>query len=67
MPATFMDIQVHILIHLVNDIEIAGVISTRSIFFVEIFLKVLKEFVRKKSRPEGSMCEGYIMQKSFFM
>ena len=30
----FMDIQVHLLIHLVDDIEITGVISIRSIFFV---------------------------------
>ena len=66
MATTFMDIQVHLLIHLVDDIEIASVISTISIFFVEKFLKVLKGFIRKESRPEGSMCEGYIMQKSFF-
>ena len=46
IPATFMDIQVHILIHLVDDIETTGVISTRSIFFVERFFKVLKRFVR---------------------
>ena len=66
MLVAFMDIQVHLLIHLVDDIEIAGVISTRSIFFMERFLKVLKGFVKQKSRPEGSMCEGYIVQKSFF-
>jgi len=46
MPIAFMDIQIHLLIHLVDDIEIASVISTRSIFFVKRFLKVLKGFVR---------------------
>ena len=66
MPDGFMDIQVHLLIHLVDDIEIVGVISTRKIFFVEIFFKLLKGFVRQKSRLEGSICEGYIVQKSFF-
>lgn len=66
MLFAFMDIQVHLLIHLVDDIEITCVISTRSIFFMERFLKVLKGFVKKKSRPEGSMYEGYIVQKYFF-
>ena len=32
MPNAFMDIQVHISIHLVDVIEIASVISTRSMF-----------------------------------
>jgi len=45
----FMDIQLHILILLVDDIEIASVISAKSIFFVERFLKVLKIFARQKS------------------
>lgn len=35
--AAFMDIQVHLLIHLIDDIEIAGVISTRSIFLWKYF------------------------------
>jgi len=46
MPSSFMNIQVHILIHLVDDIEIVGVGNTRSMFFMERFLKVLKAFVR---------------------
>ena len=66
MPIAFMDIQVHLLIHLV-DIEIAHFISTRSMFFVERVLKLLKEFIKQKSRPKGSMCEGYMVQKSFFL
>jgi len=46
MSVAFMDIQVHLLIHLVDDIENSGVVSARSIFFVEKILKVLKGFVR---------------------
>ena len=56
----------YLLIHIVDDIEIVGIISTRSMLFVERFLKVLKGFVKQKSIPKGSMCEGYIVQKSFF-
>jgi len=42
MSAAFMDIQVHLLIHQVDDIEIVGVISTRSMFFMEIFFESTK-------------------------
>lgn len=45
----FMDIQVHLLIHLVDDIDMVGVMSVRNIFFIERFLKVLKGFVRQHS------------------
>ena len=27
-------------------------------------MKVLKKFVRNKAKPEGSMCEGYLMQEA---
>lgn len=30
--ASFMDIQVHLLIHLIDDIENVGVVNARSIF-----------------------------------
>ncbi|MCO5585826.1 hypothetical protein L7F22_039759 [Adiantum nelumboides] len=32
LPISFFDIQVHVLIHLVDEIEIAGVVSTRLMF-----------------------------------
>ncbi|MCO5598460.1 hypothetical protein L7F22_052556 [Adiantum nelumboides] len=34
LPTYFFDIQVHLLIHLVDEIEIAGVVSTRWMFWV---------------------------------
>jgi len=37
--STFMDIQVHVLIHLVDDIEIIDVISARSMFLWTYFKK----------------------------
>ena len=49
LPPTFMDIQVHLLIHLVDIIYMSGVMTARNIFFVERFLKVLKGFDRKNS------------------
>ena len=61
-----MDLQVHLLIHLVDDIELEGVISTRWMIFFERYMKNLKIYVRQKAHPEGCMAEGYVLNESFF-
>lgn len=66
LPTSFFNIQEHLLIHLVDEITIAGVVSTRWMFFFERYMKVLKNFVRQRARPEGSMAEGYIVQESLY-
>ncbi|MCO5604830.1 hypothetical protein L7F22_059004 [Adiantum nelumboides] len=66
LPTSFFDIQVHVLIHLVDEIEIVGVISTRSIFWVERFIGVLKRLVRQRAQPEGSMSEGWVLGECMY-
>lgn len=66
LPTSFMDLQVHLLIHLVDDIELVGVVSTRWMFFFERYMKTLKIYVRKKAHPEGYMDEGYVLNGTFF-
>ena len=44
-PTSFMNLQVHLLIHLVDDIEIAGIVSMRWMFFFERYMKTLKRYV----------------------
>ena len=41
----FMVLQVHLLIHLVDEVELVGVVSCRWIFFLERYMKKLKGFV----------------------
>ena len=65
-PTSFFDIQVHLLVHLVEEISIAGPVHTRWMFYLERFMKVLKGFVRQKARPEGSIAEGWLIQESLF-
>ncbi|MCO5560062.1 hypothetical protein L7F22_013668 [Adiantum nelumboides] len=48
LPTSFFDIQVHLLIHLVDEIELAGVVSARWMFWVERFMGVLKGMYVKK-------------------
>ena len=45
LPTSFMDLQVHLLIHLVDDIELVSVISTGWMFFFERYMKTLKRYV----------------------
>jgi hypothetical protein len=63
-PTSFFDSQVHDLIHIVQELGIAGPIQNRNMFFVERFLKTLKGFVRQQAKPEGSMAEGYLVQEA---
>lgn len=65
-PTSFLDIQTHLLVHLVDEVELAGTTNPRWMFFIERFLKVLKDFVRQKARPEGCMAEGWLARESLF-
>ena len=45
LSTSFMDLQVHLLIHLVNEVELVGVVSCCWMFFLERYMKKLKGFV----------------------
>lgn len=64
-PSSIMTIQVHLLVHIVDEVAIAGSVHSRWMFFLERFMKTLKGFVRQRARPEGSMAEGWLAQESF--
>ena len=64
LPSSFLTIQFHLLVHLVDETTIAGVVHARWILFLERFMKTLKGFVRQRVRPEGSMAMGSLVQES---
>lgn len=63
-PTSILNVQVHLLVHLVDEVQLAGTVHARWMFFLERFMKTLKGFVRQKARPEGSMAEGWLVQES---
>ena len=63
---SFMDLQVHLLIHLVDEVELGKVVSCRWMFFLESYMKKLKGFSHQREKPEGSMTEEYISYESFY-
>ena len=64
LPRGFFNAQEHYLIHQVEEIELCGPGHTRSMWMVERNLKSLKDFVRKRASPEGSMVQGYMVYQS---
>ncbi|MCO5607792.1 hypothetical protein L7F22_061993 [Adiantum nelumboides] len=58
--------EVHLLIHLVDEIELAGVVFARWMFWAEKFMGVLKGYVRQKARPEGFMAEGWMLEECMY-
>ena len=61
LPTTFFNAQEHYLMHQVEEIELCGPVHTRSMWMVERQLKSLKDLVRQRARPEGSMADGYMV------
>ncbi|KAK1386214.1 hypothetical protein POM88_023949 [Heracleum sosnowskyi] len=59
-PPTFFDIMVHLPLHLCKEVEFGGPVHLRWMFRIERYLCKLKSYDRNKSKPEGSMAEGYL-------
>ena len=62
-PRSILTSQVHLMVHLVHEMSICGPVSSRWMFFLERFMKTLKDFVRQNAKPEGSMSEGWLIQE----
>ncbi|XP_072074365.1 uncharacterized protein [Arachis hypogaea] len=60
---SFFDIMVHLPIHLVNELRLGGPVQFRWMYSIERYLCRLKSYVRNKSRPEGSIAEGYLVEE----
>jgi hypothetical protein len=64
LPPIFFNAKEHYHIHQVGEIEKCGPVHTRSMSMVERHLKSLKDFVRQRACPEGSMVEGYMVYQT---
>ena len=63
-PPSFFDVMTHLMLHLVEELDLCGPVSIRWMYPIERYLKTLKGFVRNKARPEASMAEGYLLDES---
>ncbi len=65
LPSLF-DCQVHLLVHLVDEIAIVGPVHCRWMYWLERYMAVLKGYVRNHARVEGSMAAGHLAAESVF-
>ncbi|GJW66943.1 hypothetical protein Tco_0121367 [Tanacetum coccineum] len=63
-PPAFFDIMIHVAIHLPNEAILGGPIRYRWMFPFERYMKKLKNYVRNKAKPEGSIAEGYVAEEA---
>ncbi|TYK20855.1 transposase [Cucumis melo var. makuwa] len=63
-PPSFFTIMVHLVVHLVREIEFCGLVHLWWMYPFERYMKVLKTYVRNRNRPEGCMVENYIVEEA---
>ncbi|XP_071739827.1 uncharacterized protein [Rutidosis leptorrhynchoides] len=62
-PPSFFDVVIHLSVHLASEARLGGPIHYRWMYPIEKYLGTLKSYVRNKSKPEGSIAEGYLAKE----
>ncbi|KAM3398130.1 hypothetical protein P3S68_001644 [Capsicum galapagoense] len=62
-PLAFFDVMVHLAVHLPREAMYGEPVQYHWMYKIERFLCKLKRYVRNKERLEGSIEEGYIIDK----
>ncbi|XP_050222335.2 uncharacterized protein LOC126672428 [Mercurialis annua] len=62
-PPSFFVVMMHLAIHLPREVELGGPVHYRWMYFIERFLRTLKNYVRNLARLEGSIAEAYITKE----
>ncbi|XP_057790149.1 uncharacterized protein LOC131007019 isoform X2 [Salvia miltiorrhiza] len=62
-PPSFFDVMEHLPIHLPEEAKLGGPVQFRSMYPIERYLCTLKNYVRTRSHPEGSIAEGYLAEE----
>ena len=63
LPA-FFDIMIHLPVHLVREVKLCGPVYLRWIYPFERQMKILKDYVRNRDKPEGCIAESYIAEEA---
>lgn len=63
-PPSFFVIMTHLMVHIVEEVELCGPVSCRWMYPIERDLKICKSYVRNMARPEASIAEGYLVDEA---
>ena len=53
----------HLPIHLADEALLGGAIQFRWMYPIERYLLTLKQYVRNRARPEGTIAKGYLKEE----
>jgi hypothetical protein len=59
-PLAFFDFMTHLVIHLVDKLEICGRVVARWCYPIEWYLNVVKKYVHNKANPERCIAFRYM-------
>ncbi|GJX96473.1 S-adenosyl-L-methionine-dependent methyltransferases superfamily protein [Tanacetum coccineum] len=63
-PPGFLEIMIHLVIHLPLEALEGRPIRPRWMYPFKRFIKKLKNYVRNKAKPEGSIADGYVAEEA---
>nr|GEW45539.1 hypothetical protein [Tanacetum cinerariifolium] len=63
-PPAFFDVMIHLVMHLPEEAILGGSVYMRWMYPFERYMKKLKNYVRNKAKPEGSIAEGYVPEEA---
>ncbi|XP_057446719.1 uncharacterized protein LOC130738643 isoform X1 [Lotus japonicus] len=63
-PPSFFDIMIHLIVHLVKETLSCGPCYMRWMYPMERYMKILKGYVKNRSRPEGCIVERYMVEEA---
>jgi len=63
-PPSFFDVMVHLVVHLVPQIQALGPMYLHEMWTYERFMSILNGYVSTRARPEASMIEGYCTEEA---
>ncbi|XP_072076439.1 uncharacterized protein [Arachis hypogaea] len=62
-PPSFFTVMVHLTVHLVEEARLGGPMHYRWMYPIERYLCRLKQYMRNRAQPEGSIAEGYLSKE----
>jgi hypothetical protein len=63
-PPSFFDMMVHLMVHMVDQIQELGPVYLHQMWTYERFMSTLNRYVHNRAYPEGSMIEAYTTEES---
>ncbi|XP_071739782.1 uncharacterized protein [Rutidosis leptorrhynchoides] len=60
---SFFDVMIHLSVHLASEDRLGGPVHYRWMYPIERYLGTIKSYVRNRSKPEGSIAEGYLAEE----